>query len=275
MTSDIENFPGYPEAVSGPQMMDDLRRQAERFGAEIHEKFVECVDFSQKPFRLKLGYDDGVIEADSIIIATGATARWLNAPEEEYVKGNGISTCAVCDGALYGDEDVAVVGGGDTALEDALFLSRFASSVTLIHRRDEFSASALMLERVEAEPKITIKRCRQVSMWLHDGNTLTGAMLEDPGDPTVTEELKISGAFVAIGHVAQSQLFKGQLATDQDGYILHSRPGSSTMTSIPGVFSCGDVSDRRYRQAITAAGHGCQAALDAERWLDKMYDVGY
>eukprot|EP00931_Biecheleriopsis_adriatica_P076299 TRINITY_DN50017_c0_g1_i1.p1 TRINITY_DN50017_c0_g1~~TRINITY_DN50017_c0_g1_i1.p1 ORF type:complete len:503 (-),score=84.33 TRINITY_DN50017_c0_g1_i1:213-1721(-) len=275
LTSDIENFPGYPEAVSGPQMMSDLRKQAERFGADIQEKLVECVDLSQRPFRLQLLGENSVIETDSIIIATGASARWLNAPGEESVKGHGISTCAVCDGALYVDEHVAVVGGGDTALEDALFLARFASSVTLIHRRDEFKASAIMLERIKKEPKIRIKCFKQVAEWLHEGNELKGAILQDPRDTSVTEHLSISGAFIAIGHDAQSQLFRGQLAMDEDGYILHARPGFSTVTSIPGVFSCGDVSDRRYRQAVTAAGHGCQAALDAERWLDKVYDVGY
>jgi len=275
LTSDIENFPGYPEAVSGPQMMSDLRKQAERFGAEIEESLIESVDFSQKPFRLQVKGEDAVVEADSVIIATGASARWLNAPGEEFIKGQGLSTCAVCDGALYFDEDVAVVGGGDTALEDALFLARFASSVTLIHRSDDFKASALMLERAREEPKITIKSFAQIREWLHDGNELKGAILEDPRDTASTEECKFTGAFLAIGHDAQSTLFRGQLAMDEEGYILHSRPGFSTVTSIPGVFSCGDVSDRRYRQAVTAAGHGCEAALDAERWLDRLYDVGY
>mmetsp|Transcript_31349 Transcript_31349/g.60561 ORF Transcript_31349/g.60561 Transcript_31349/m.60561 type:complete len:510 (+) Transcript_31349:95-1624(+) len=275
LTSDIENFPGYPEAVSGPQMMSDLRKQAERFGAEIEESLVESVDLSQRPFRLQVAGEEAVVEADSVIIATGATARWLGAPGEEFVKGHGLSTCAVCDGALYFDEDVAVVGGGDTGLEDALFLARFASTVTLIHRSDNFKASALMLERANKEPKITIKSFAQVKEWIHDGNELRGAILEDPRDNASTEECKFSGAFLAIGHDAQSKLFEGQLVMDDDGYILHSRPGFSTVTSIPGVFSCGDVSDRRYRQAVTAAGHGCQAALDAERWLDKLYDVGY
>jgi thioredoxin reductase (NADPH) len=274
LTSDIENFPGYPEAVSGPQMMSDLRRQAERFGAEIEESLVEAVDLSQRPFRLQVRGEEAVVEADSVIIATGASARWLNAPGEEALRGQGISTCAVCDGALFFDEDVAVVGGGDTALEDALFLARFASSVTLIHRSDHFKASALMLDRAHEEPKITIKAFAQIKEWMHDGNDLTGAILEDTRDTASTEECKFSGAFLAIGHDAQSKLFQGQLAMDKDGYILHSRPGFSTVTSIPGVFSCGDVSDRRYRQAVTAAGHGCQAALDAERWLDRL-DVGY
>lgn len=274
LTSDIENFPGYPEAVTGPQMMSDLRKQAERFGAELEESLVEFVDFSQRPFRLQLRGEEAVVEADSVIIATGASARWLNASGEQFVRGNGVSTCAVCDGALYFDEDVAVVGGGDTALEDALFLARFASSVTLFHHSDNFKASALMLKRAQDEPKITIKTFRQIREWIHDGNALKGAILEDPRDKTATE-CEFSGAFIAIGHDAQSKLFQGQLAMDEEGYIWHARPGYSTVTSIPGVFSCGDVSDRRYRQAVTAAGHGCQAALDAERWLDKLYDVGY
>jgi len=275
LTSDIENFPGYPEAVSGPQMMDDFRRQAERFGSEICENIVEAVDLSQHPFRLRLRGEKTVVQADAVIIATGATATWLNAPEEEYVKGRGVSTCAVCDGALCMGEDVVVVGGGDTALEDALFLARFASTVTIVHRKGEFRASALMLERAARDPNIIIKRFRQVKRWLHDDSGLTGVELEDPRDPHVTETLKVAGAFVAIGHDAQSKLFNGQLAMDEDGYILHARPASSTMTSVPGVFSCGDVSDRRYRQAATAAGQGCQSALDAERWLDRVPEVGY
>lgn len=275
LTSDIENFPGYPEAVSGPQMMQDLRTQAAKFGAEIRERMVEAVDLSQRPFRLKLGGQEAVVQADALIIGTGATARWLHAPEEEAVRGRGISTCAVCDGALYCDEDVAVVGGGDTALEDAMFLARFAKSVTLLHRRKDFKASALMLERVQREPNISIRPWRVVRKWLHGETGLTGAELGDPRDESFRETLQFTGAFLAIGHDAQSKLFQGQLALDEEGYILHSRPGSSTMTSVPGVFSCGDVSDRRYRQAVTAAGHGCQSALDAERWLDRFPDVGY
>lgn len=255
LTSDIENFPGYPEAVSGPEMMADLRTQAERFEAEIVEKLVKHVDLSRRPFRCQLQGEEGVVEADSIIIATGATARWLGAPEEEHLMGNGISTCAVCDGALYMDEDVAVVGGGDTALEDALFLARFARSVTLIHRREEFSASALMLERAGKEPKIALRTFRQVQRWLHEDKVLTGAVLEDPRDSSVTETVKFAGAFLAIGHDAQSGLFKDQLAMDEDGYILHTRPASSTMTSVPGVFSSGDVSDRRYRSESATFPH--------------------
>jgi len=275
LTSDIENFPGYPEAVSGPEMMDDLRRQAERFGAEVAEQMVSAVDLSKRPFRLRLDADESVVEADAVIIATGASARWLGAPGEDDVKGKGVSTCAVCDGALYMDEEVAVIGGGDTALEDALFLARFASKVTVVHRRDTFKASALMLERAQRDPNIVIKPFRAVAKWLQDDSGLIGAELHDPRDESVTETLRVAGAFVAIGHDAQSRLFKGQLAMDEDGYILHARPGASTMTNVPGVFSCGDVSDRRYRQAITAAGHGCQSALDAERWLDRVPEVGY
>eukprot|EP00448_Togula_jolla_P023853 CAMPEP_0170592138 /NCGR_PEP_ID=MMETSP0224-20130122/12771_1 /TAXON_ID=285029 /ORGANISM="Togula jolla, Strain CCCM 725" /LENGTH=502 /DNA_ID=CAMNT_0010916037 /DNA_START=32 /DNA_END=1540 /DNA_ORIENTATION=- len=275
LTSDVENFPGYPEAVSGPQMMTDMRTQCERFGAEIREKLVEAVDLSDRPFRIKIQGEEGVVEADSMIIATGATARWLGAEEEDAVKGIGVSTCAVCDGALFADEEVAVIGGGDTAIEDALFLARFASHVTLLHRSEKFRASALMLERCKREPKVTMKTWRNVKSWKHDESGLTGIELGDPRDPNFRETLNVTGAFIAIGHDAQSKLFKNQLAMDEDGYILHTRPGASTMTSIPGVFSSGDVSDRRYRQAITAAGHGCQAALDCERWLDKVPEVGY
>jgi len=256
-------------------MMADLRKQAERFGTEISERIVDAVDLSQRPFRLRLEGDESVVQADAVIVATGATARWLGAPEEEAVKGRGISTCAVCDGALYFDEDVIVVGGGDTAVEDALFLARFAKTVTLIHRREQFKASALMIERAHRDPNIIIKPWREVRRWLHDDSGLIGAELGDPRDDGVHETMKFTGAFLAVGHDAQSGLFKGQLAMDDDGYIMHARPGSSTMTSVPGIFSCGDVSDRRYRQAVTAAGHGCQSALDAERWLDRVPEVGY
>lgn len=274
LTSDIENFPGYPEAVSGPQMMQDLREQAERFGAEIREKKIDAVDLSRRPFLLKT-QDGDVVAADSLIIATGASARWLHAPGEDAVRGQGVSTCAVCDGALYMGEEVAVVGGGDTAFEDALFLARFASKVTLLHRNDDFKASAVMVERVRREPLITVKPWRMVGKWLHDDTGLIGIEALDPRDDSVKETISCKGAFVAIGHDAQSSLFAGQLALDEEGYILHTRPGHTTMTSIPGVFSCGDVSDRRYRQAVTAAGHGCQSALDSERWLDRVPEVGY
>lgn len=275
LTNDIENFPGYPEAVSGPEMMADLRKQAERFGTEICERRVESVDLSQRPFRLRLDGDESVVQADAIIVATGATARWLGAPGEEALKGRGISTCAVCDGALYADEDVVVVGGGDTAFEEALFLARFCKTVTLLHRREKFKASALMIERALRDPNIVIKPWREVRRWLHDDSGLIGAEVGDPHDDGVQETLNFTGAFLAVGHDVQSTLFTGQLAIDEDGYIEHARPGSSTMTSVPGVFSCGDVSDRRYRQAVTAAGHGCQSALDAERWLDRVPEVGY
>ena len=265
LTSDVENFPGYPQGVEGPAMMIHMREQAERFGLEVQDKNVERVDLSERPFRVWVEGDE--FRADSLIICTGAEAIWLGAEGEDEQKGRGISTCATCDGAFFRDEEIIVIGGGDSAMEEATFLTRFASKVTIIHRRDFFRASKVMYERASKHPKIDILTFRQVKKWLANQDGLTGAILEDPRDGSV-EEISCSGAFIAIGHKPITDFLEGQLETDEEGYIIHS---SNTMASVPGVFAAGDVVDKRYRQAITAAGMGCQAAIDAERWLEDQH----
>ena len=263
LTSDIENFPGYPQGIGGPEMMMQLREQAERFGLDVQDRNVESVDLSERPFKILVEGEEFL--ANSIIISTGAESIWLNAPGEAEQKGRGISTCATCDGAFFRDEEVLVIGGGDSACEEATFLTRFASKVTLIHRRDVFRASNIMYERAANNEKIEIKTFRQVKEWLSDDNGLTGAILEDPRDGS-TEEIAASGAFIAIGHKPITGFLESQVETDENGYIIH-KP--HTMTSVDGVFAAGDVVDTRYKQAITAAGMGCQAAMDAEKWLEE------
>jgi len=265
LTSDIENFPGYPQGIGGPEMMIDLRSQAERFGLKVVDKNVERVDFSSRPFGIWVEGEE--FRAETVIICTGAEAIWLGAEGEQEQKGRGISTCATCDGAFFKGDEVIVVGGGDSAMEEATFLTRFASKVTIIHRRDVFRASKVMLERAKNHPKIEIRAHRQVKEWLSDDKGLTGAVLEDPRDGSL-EEIECTGAFIAIGHRPITEFLGGQVDTDEEGYIIHSE---HTMTSIPGIFAAGDVVDTRYRQAITAAGVGCQAAIDAERWLESQH----
>ena len=261
LTSDVENFPGYPTGVGGPEMMVQMREQAERFGLEVHDKNVERVDFSSRPHKVWVEGDE--FQAESVIISTGDEAIWLGAEGEEAQKGRGISTCATCDGAFFRDEEVIVVGGGDSAMEEATFLTRFASKVTIIHRRDVFRASKVMYERAEAHPKIEIRPFRQVKSWTSDENGLTGAILEDPRHGN-EEEITCTGAFIAIGHKPITQYLEDQVETDDEGYILHK---SNTMTSVEGVFAAGDVKDKIFRQAVTAAGMGCMAALEAEKHL--------
>ena len=263
LTSDIENFPGYPQGIGGPEMMMQLREQAERFGLEVQDRNVESVDLSQRPYKITVEGEEFL--ANAIIISTGAESIWLNAPGEAEQKGRGISTCATCDGAFFKEEEVLVIGGGDSACEEATFLTRFASKVTLIHRRDVFKASTIMYERAANNDKIEIKTFRQVKEWLSDDNGLTGAILEDPRDGS-TEEISATGAFIAIGHKPITGFLNGQVETDENGYIIHKQ---HTMTSVEGVFAAGDVVDTRYKQAITAAGMGCQAAIDAEKWLEE------
>ena len=265
LTSDIENFPGYPQGIGGPEMMMQLREQAERFGLEVHDKNVEKVDVSERPFKVWVEGEEFL--AETLIVCTGAEAIWLGAEGEDAQKGRGISTCATCDGAFFRDEEIIVVGGGDSAMEEATFLTRFASKVTIIHRRDVFRASKVMYDRAANHPKIEIKTFRSVKKWLSDEKGLTGAVLEDPRDGS-TEEISCTGAFIAIGHKPITTFLDGQIETDDSGYII---PKEHTMTSIPGVFAAGDVVDTRYRQAITAAGMGCQAAIDAERWLEDQH----
>ncbi len=263
LTSDIENFPGYPEGIGGPEMMMELRSQAERFGLEVQDRNVESVDLSKRPYKVTVEGEEFL--SHSIIISTGAESIWLDAPGEAEQKGRGISTCATCDGAFFKNEEVLVIGGGDSACEEATFLTRFASKVTLIHRRDVFKASNIMYDRAVNNDKIEIKTFRQVKEWKADENGLTGAVLEDPRDGTI-EEISATGAFIAIGHKPITAFLGEQIETDDNGYIVHK---NHTMTSVEGVFAAGDVVDTRYKQAITAAGMGCQAAMDAEKWLEE------
>jgi thioredoxin reductase (NADPH) len=261
ITSDVENYPGYADGVMGPEMMSDFRRQAERFGAEFLTDDVTRVDFSEQPLRVWVGDDE--YAARAVVIATGASARWLDIDSEEKHKGRGVSACATCDASFFRAKDVYVVGGGDSAFEEALFLTKFASRVHLVHRRDEFRASKIMIDRAEQNEKLDFVLSAVVEEILGDVNvqglklrsTATGETWEVPAD----------GLFVAIGHDPNTALFKDQLNHDAAGYLL-TKPGS-TETNIPGVFAAGDVQDHTYRQAITAAGSGCMAALDAEKFL--------
>jgi thioredoxin reductase (NADPH) len=260
-TTDVENFPGFPDGVLGPDLMDAMRKQAERFGAELVAEDVTGVDLAADPKRIVVEGD--VYLARTVIIATGSRYRELVVPGEKRLAGHGVSWCATCDGFFFRDTDIAVIGGGDSALEEATFLTRFARSVTLVHRRDALRASKIMQERAFANPKISIRWNSVVTEVLGESK-VSGLRLRD----TVTGEestLPVAGVFVAIGHDPRSDLFTGQLSADPDGYLLVEQP--STRTAIPGVFACGDVVDRSYRQAVTAAGTGCAAALDAERYL--------
>jgi thioredoxin reductase (NADPH) len=263
LTSDVENYPGYPQGIGGPEMMMELREQAERFGLTVEDRNVESVDLSEKPYKVVV--EGETYLAHAIIVSTGAESIWLGAKGEEEQKGRGISTCATCDGAFFRDEEVLVIGGGDSACEEATFLTRFASKVTLLHRRDVFKASTIMYQRAANHDKIEIKTFRQIKEWLSDEKGLTGAIVEDPRDGS-TETIAATGAFIAIGHTPITSFLDGQVETDDEGYILHKK---HTMTSVDGVFAAGDVVDTRYKQAITAAGMGCQAAMDAEKWLEE------
>jgi thioredoxin reductase (NADPH) len=261
ITSDVENYPGYPEGVLGPEMMSDFRKQAERFGAEFITDDVTRVDFSERPFRVWVGDDE--YRADSVIVSTGASARQLGLPSERTLQGRGVSYCAVCDAAFFGDKRVIVVGGGDSAMEEAVFLAKFASSVTVVHRRDEFRASPIMLDRARSNDKISFMTNAVVDEVVGDGK-VTAVRLRDTRTGAITE-LEADGLFVAVGHDPNTSLFLDQLDHDEAGYLV-TQPGS-TATNIDGVFAVGDVVDHVYRQAITAAGSGCMGALDAERWL--------
>ncbi len=263
ITSDVENYPGFADGIMGPQLMSEFRRQAERFGAEFVADDVTRVDFSERPFRVYVGDDE--YRAESVIVATGASARQLGLESERALHGRGVTYCAVCDAAFYADKEVVVVGGGDSAMEEAIFLTKFASKVTVLHRRDEFRASPIMVDRAHANEKIEFVTPVVVeeALGAEDGklagvrvrNVETGEMSEIPAD----------GLFVAIGHDPTTALFVDQLDHDDEGYLV-TKPGS-TATNVDGVFAAGDVVDHVYRQAVTAAGMGCAAALDAERWL--------
>jgi thioredoxin reductase (NADPH) len=267
LTTDVENFPGFPEGIMGPELMGNMREQALRFGAEIITRKVQRVDFSERPFKIWIDDPDSpepTHVADAVIVSTGAQSLMLELPNEIELVGHGVSTCATCDGFFFRDQEIAVVGGGDSALEEAGFLTKFASKVTVIHRRDELRASAIMQERAFANPKIEFRWNSRVVEYLGD-TKLAGVRVEDVNSGE-QEDLDVDGLFIAIGHRPNTDLFKGQLELLDNGY-LQTEPGSAR-TSVEGVFACGDVQDFSYRQAITAAGSGCMAALDAERWLE-------
>jgi thioredoxin reductase (NADPH) len=264
ITTDVENYPGFPDGVMGPDLMEQMRKQAERFGTRIASSDVTDVDFSQKPFTVSVGQD--TYAAESVIISTGASARWLGVEGEERLRGFGVSACATCDGFFFRDKELLIVGGGDTAMEEALFLTKFASRVTVVHRRDEFRASPIMVTRVLEHPKIDVLWDSVVVEIVGD-TLVTGARIRNVTTDEVTD-FEADGVFVAIGHTPNTNVFEGEIDLDQDGYIL-TEPGT-TLTSVEGVFAAGDVTDKVYRQAVTAAGLGCQAALDAQRWLHEQ-----
>jgi thioredoxin reductase (NADPH) len=265
LTSEVENFPGFPEGIMGPELMESFKKQAARFGATFEMGNVTKVDFQKRP--LTLWMDAKEMKADAVIVASGASARWLGIESEKKFRGKGVSTCATCDGAFYRNLDVIVVGGGDSAMEEANFLTRFCKKVIIVHRRETFRASKIMFDRAKSNPKIEF--------------VLDSAVLEIKGDKAVesvvlenvktkkTTEVKVQGVFVAIGHVPNTKIFEGQLKMNESGYLVTQE--TSTATNIPGVFSAGDVHDFRYRQAITAAGSGCKAAMDAEKYLEGLH----
>jgi thioredoxin reductase (NADPH) len=265
ITSDVENYPGFSKGVGGPELIGIMRHQAERFGTKFITKNVTKVDFSERPFKVWIGPQE--YKSYSVIISTGASAKWLGLPNEKQYYNRGVSACATCDGAFFRDQDVAVVGGGDTAMEEAQFLTRFAKKVFLIHRRDSFRASKIMADRTLKNPKIEVIWNSEVSEILGDGKGLTGIKLKNIHKKSESQ-LDLQGLFVAIGHKPNTHLFKDILEMDEVGY-LKTKPGS-TYTNIPGVFASGDVADPIYRQAVTAAGTGCMAAIDCERWLENQ-----
>src|SRR5579884_259562 len=263
ITTLVENFPGWPEGIQGPELIENMRKQASRFGAEFRLGHLATADLMKHPFSLNLGSE--TIHARTLIIASGASARWLGLPSEQALIGHGVSSCATCDGFFFSGKEIAVIGGGDSAMEEALFLTRFATKVSLIHRRDEFRASKIMLDRAKQHPKIEF---------------ITSTVVEEVKDPSKKEvtglvlrnanngkawELPVSAMFLGIGHIPNAKIFEGQLDMDQDGYL---KTTNNVFTRVPGVYACGDVQDRRYRQAITAAGTGCMAALEAEKYLE-------
>jgi thioredoxin reductase (NADPH) len=264
MTTLVENFPGFPEGIQGPELIDNMRRQAERFGTEFKTGHVHSAHLSARPFTLSLGKEE--IKTRTLIIASGASARWLGLPSEQALIGYGVSSCATCDGFFFSGKDISVIGGGDSAMEEALFLTRFATKVSLIHRKDTFRASKIMLDRAKAHPKIEF---------------ITNTVVDEVHDPAMKEvtgltlrnlktsekrDFPTSALFLGIGHTPNATMFKNQIDLDEDGYI---KTRDNVFTGVPGVFACGDVQDRRYRQAISAAGTGCMAAIEVERFLEE------
>jgi len=262
ITSEVENYPGFEEAIMGPELMERMRKQAERFGTRYVAGEVTRVDFSKRPF--SLWQDDTLYTADAVIVATGASAKWLDLPSEKTYQGKGVSACATCDGFFFRGAEIAVVGGGDTAMEEASFLTKFASKVTIVHRREELRASKIMADRAKSNPKIAFALGETVDEILGDGKAVTGVRLKH-ATTGATRQLPVKGVFMGIGHEPNTKLFKGQLDMNEVGYLKVKAP--STYTSVPGVFAAGDVADPTYRQAVSAAGTGCMAAIDAERWL--------
>jgi len=265
LTTLVENFPGFPEGIQGPELVENMRKQASRFGAEYRMGHVSKADLSKRPFELTVGKD--VIQTRTLIIASGASARWLGLPNEQALIGHGVSSCATCDGFFFSGKEIVVIGGGDSAMEEATFLTRFATKVTLIHRREQFRASKIMLDRARANPKVAF---------------LTDTVVDDVFDVSKQEvtalrlrnvktgecwEFPTSAMFLGIGHIPNAKMFAGQLETDADGYLVTQ---TNVFTKVPGVFACGDVQDRRYRQAITASSSGCMAALEVEKFLEEQ-----
>jgi len=269
ITSEVENFPGFEDAVMGPDLMDKFEAQARRFDAEMIARNVVKVDFSTRPFKLWIEEtDEPQYRARAVIVATGASAKWLGLPSEQRLRGRGVSGCATCDGPFFRNRELAVVGGGDTAMEETLFLTKYASRVHLLHRRDQFRASKIMQKRVMENPKVSVHFNTTVDDVMGE-NVVEGVRLRD----TTTGEssaLPVQGLFIAIGHQPNTALFKGILDMDETGYL---KTTEHTMTNVPGVFAAGDVADPRYRQAVTAAGDGCRAAIDAERWLEAHHEL--
>ncbi|NWL89192.1 MULTISPECIES: thioredoxin-disulfide reductase [unclassified Paenibacillus] len=265
-TTDVENFPGFPDGIMGPELMDNMRKQAERFGAEFRTGWVNSVDMSRRPFKLDV---DGLgeLEAETLVLSTGASAKYLGIPGEQDNVGRGVSTCATCDGFFFRNREIIVIGGGDSALEEAGFLTRFASKVTVVHRRDELRASKIMQDRVRSNEKVEWALDRTPLEVLTNDMGVTGLKVRN--NATGEEEvINATGVFVAIGHTPNTGFLGGQIDTDVNGYIIV-KPGTSE-TNVPGVFACGDVQDTRYRQAITAAGSGCMAALDCEKYIEAL-----
>ena len=268
ITTDVENFPGFPDGIMGPELMDLFRKQAERFGAECHFEHVTKVDFSKKPYNVWVG--DKNYQAESIIIATGATAKMLGLNSEKELMGFGVSACATCDGFFFKDKKVLVVGGGDSAMEEATYLTKFASEVVIVHRREEFRASKIMIDRAMNNPKIRVLWNSTIDEIMGSQEKGVHAVKINKTDSDESFEEECDGVFMAIGHKPNTELFTDALKTDQNGYLVTTN--GSTSTNIDGIFACGDVQDHVYRQAVTAAGSGCMSAIDAERYLESIAD---